>query len=254
MNYDIKFNEWQEMSLKKDVEKIVSILDKKKTLEISVLWEAFLAFFAMALDHADIIDMIPKGKVILTIAAGLPLVLMGFRLVQHRVQKTKEYKTFSRAKSDFIDDFDNRVCYWVMTATSFCDILSGKKAELGENKHDESIPFIFQEANFYVNKSIDKLDVMKPCAEVIFNKGVAYSKMIDAYRLETVIYILKDVREKSYTLEKELEENGNLSQEGIQMIAKQKESDKEYNQKMQKILESEEIKNVLEKEIDWENA
>ena len=54
MNYDIKFNEWQEMSLKKDVEKIVSILDKKKTLEISVLWEAFLAFLAMALDHADI--------------------------------------------------------------------------------------------------------------------------------------------------------------------------------------------------------
>lgn len=114
-----------------------------------------------------------------------------------------------------------------------------------------AIPFIFQEANFYVNKSIDKLDVMKPCAEVIFNKGVAYSKLIDAYRLETVIYILKDVRKKSYSLEKELEKNGNLSQEGIQMVAKQKECDKEYNQKMQTILGSEEIKNVLEKELKW---
>lgn len=76
---------------------------------------------------------------------------------------------------------------------------------------------------------------MKPCAEVIFNKGVAYSKLIDAYRLETVIYILKEVRKKSYSSEKELEENGNLSQEGIQMVAKQKECDKEYNQKMQTI-------------------
>lgn len=122
---------------------------------------------------------------------------------------------------------------------------------LGEDKQDESIPFIFQEANFYVNKSIDKLDVMKPCAEVIFNKGVAYSKLIDAYRLETVIYILKEVRKKSYSSEKELEENGNLSQEGIQMVAKQKECDKEYNQKMQTILGSEEIKNVLEKELKW---
>ena len=64
-----------------------------------------------------------------------------------------------------------------------------------------------------------KLDVMKPCAEVIFNKGVAYSKLIDAYRLETVIYILKDVRKKSYSLEKELEKNGNLSQEGIHVNA-----------------------------------
>jgi hypothetical protein len=251
MNYDIKFNEWQEMSLKKDVEKIVSILDKKKTLEISVLWEAFLAFLAMALDHADIMDIIPKGKVLLTIAAAAPLALMGCRMAKHRIQEMKEHKTFGRAKSEFVDEFDNKVCYWVMTATSFCDILSGKKVGLGEDKQDESIPFIFQEANFYVNKSIDKLDVMKPCAEVIFNKGVAYSKLIDAYRLETVIYILKEVRKKSYSSEKELEENGNLSQEGIQMVAKQKECDKEYNQKMQTILGSEEIKNVLEKEVKW---
>lgn len=71
-----------------------------------------------------------------------------------------------------------------------------EKVGLGKDKQDESIPFIFQEANFYVNKSIDKLDVMKPCAEVIFNKGVAYSKLIDAYRLETVIYILKEVRKR----------------------------------------------------------
>lgn len=134
------------------------------------------------------------------------------------------------------DEFDNKVCYWVMTATPFCDILSGKKVGLGEDKQDESIPFIFQEANFYVNKSIDKLDVMKPCAEVIFNKGVAYSKLIDAYRLETVIYILKEVRKKSYSSEKELEENGNLSQEGIQMVAKQKECDKEYNQKIRLLI------------------
>ena len=126
-----------------------------------------------------------------------------------------------------------------------------RQGEKNAVKYADEIPFIFQEANFYVNKSIDKLDVMKPCAEVIFNKGVAYSKLIDAYRLETVIYILKEVRKKSYSSEKELEENGNLSQEGIQMVAKQKECDKEYNQKMQTILGSEEIKNVLEKELKW---
>ena len=78
-----------------------------------------------------------------------------------------------------------------------------------------------------------------------------HERQVHAYRLETVIYILKDVRKKSYSLEKELEKNGNLSQEGIQMVAKQKECDKEYNQKMQTILGSEEIKNVLEKEISW---
>ena len=31
MGYNIKFNEWQEMSLKKDVESIVQILKRKNT-------------------------------------------------------------------------------------------------------------------------------------------------------------------------------------------------------------------------------
>lgn len=253
MNYDIKFNEWQEMSLKKDVEKIVCILDQKKTLETSVLWEAFLALFAMALDHADIIDAIPNGKMILTVVAAVPLVLMGVSAIKQRKRITKEHKTFSRAKSEFVDDFDNRVCYWAMTSSSFCDALSGKITGLAKNELDESIPFIFQEANFYVNKSIDKLNVMKPCAAVIFNSGVVYSKLIDAYRLETVIRILKEVRKNSYDLEKKLEATGNLSQEGIQMIARQKESDKIYDEKMQELLASNEIRDVLGKKIDWEN-
>ncbi len=90
-----------------------------------------VAFLAMALDHADIMDIIPKGKVLLTIAAAAPLALMGYRMAKHRIQEMKEHKTFGR------------------------------------------------------------------------------------------------------------------------MVAKQKECDKEYNQKMQTILGSEEIKNVLEKELKW---
>ena len=35
------------------------------------------------------------------------------------------------------------------------------------------------------------------------------------------------------------------------MVAKQKESDEEYNQRMRDILGSGEIKNVLEKEVKW---
>lgn len=84
MKYYVKFNEWQEMSLKKDVEKIVSILDKNKAVESSVLWEAFLAFLAMALDHADAMCIIPYSRVILTIAAIFPLVLLMVHLWTER--------------------------------------------------------------------------------------------------------------------------------------------------------------------------
>ena len=59
-----------------------------------------------------------------------------------QLKKNKERKTFNRAKNEFIDDFDNKVCYWVMTASSFCDALAGKIMELNIGECDESIPFI----------------------------------------------------------------------------------------------------------------
>lgn len=129
------------MSLKQDVEKIASLLERNKTIETSVLWEAFLAFFAMALDHTKVMCMIPHSKVVLLIAAVAPFVLMIY-CKGKQLKKNKERKTFDRAKNEFIDDFDNKVCYWVMTASSFCDALAGKIMELNIGECDESIPFI----------------------------------------------------------------------------------------------------------------
>lgn len=251
MGYNIKFNEWQEKSLKKDVEKIVSILSQKRTLETSVLWEAFFALLAMVLDHTNFISAFPISAALLIIAAFSPLVIIVILMLNLRRKRTIEYKTLSRSKSKFVDDFDNRVCYWVMTASSFCDALSGKITELSSGEPDENIPFIFQEANFYVNKTIDRLHVMQPSAKVIFNSGVDSSKLIDSYRLETVIRILKQVREKSYALEEKLEQNGNLSEYGIQLVKNQKESDMIYDKRMQQILSSQDIKGIIQKEIPW---
>lgn len=150
-----------------------------------------------------------------------------------------------------MDDFDNKVYYWVMTASSFCDASASKKAELSNKEYDESIPFIFQEVNFYVNKSIIKLEEIRPDVTVIFNREIRYSKLIDAYRLETVIHILKQVREKSYKLESELEANENLSKNGVEMVNKQKESDEIYDKKMKAILNSDQVQRTLGKKIDW---
>lgn len=111
----------------------------------------------------------------------------------------------------------------------------------------------FQEANFYVNKSIDRLRVMQPCATVIFNRGVTYSKLIDAYRLETAIRILKQVREKSYDLEQVLEKNRNLSESGIKMVEMQKKSDEIYDSTMMEILEASEFVTVLGENIIWKD-
>lgn len=69
-------------------------------------------------------------------------------------------------------------------------------------------------------------------AQAIYYDVAALKACCEHIKKNHIPHILKEVRKKSYSSEKELEENGNLSQEGIQMVAKQKECDKEYNQKM----------------------
>lgn len=251
MKYDIKFNEWQEMSLKKDIEKIVSLLKKKQSLETSVLWEAFLAFLAMALDHTGFLKKIPHGETILLIFAIIPLLSIVILKLKQANENYKAKKTFQRAKTEFVDEFDNKVSYWVMTASSFCDALNGRKSELEKSETDESIPFLFQEANFYVNKSIDKIFSMEPSAGVVFNADVSRSKLIDAYRLETVIRILKQVREQSYSLAAQMETSKNISVSGSETIMMQKKSDKIYDDIMRNVLKSDEIQRVLGKKIEW---
>lgn len=48
---NIKFNDWQEMALKKDMETIIKKLNKQEFTTLTLCWESILAFGAIIADH-----------------------------------------------------------------------------------------------------------------------------------------------------------------------------------------------------------
>lgn len=249
MNNSIKFNEWQEMSLKKDVESIVQILKRKHQVDVLVFIEIGIALVAFVLDNVNLLDSNRWLELLLIALAIIPFFIFLFLTVKRRLNRCKEISNLHFAKNELVDDFDNRVCYWVMTAVSFCDLLEEKDGTNENTSVDESIPFLFQETNFYVNKSIEKFHEFQPVAKVIFKNGSGRSKQINSYRLETVVQILYQVRERSYHVINNLELH--LSSSAKYTIECQKCNDAEYNRIMENFLSEIQMAGISISNVEW---
>lgn len=139
-------------------------------------------------------------KWLLITLAVIPFLIFLYLTAKQILNRCNEISDLRFAKNELVDDFDDKVCYWVMTAVSFCDLLEEKEGANEQTSVDEIIPFLFQKTNFYVNKSIEKFHEFQPAAKVIFKNGSGRSKQINSYRLETVVQILYQVRKRSYNV------------------------------------------------------
>lgn len=252
LNNLIKFNEWQEMSLKKDVESIVQILKRKNQVDVLVFIEIGIALVAFILDNGDLLTRNGWLEGILIALAVIPFLVFLYLTLRRLSNNYKEITDLSFAKNELVDDFDNKVCYWVMIAVSFCDLLEEKNGMNGNTTVDESIPFLFQETNFYVNKSIEKFHEFQPVAKVIFKNGSSRSKQINSYRLETVVQILNQVRKRSYNVINNMESK--LSDSAKHTINCQKTNDTEYNHIMKNFLSEIKMAGISISNVEWSSS
>ena len=165
------------------------------------------------------------------------------------LNRCNEISDLRFAKNELVDDFDDKVCYWVMTAVSFCDLLEEKEGANEQTSVDEIIPFLFQKTNFYVNKSIEKFHEFQPAAKVIFKNGSGRSKQINSYRLETVVQILYQVRKRSYNVINRMEPH--LSDSAKHTIIFQKSNDSEYNRVMENFLSEIRLAGISIGNVEW---
>lgn len=254
MKYDIKFNEWQEMSLKKDVEKILSTIKDRKEIELYTLIEIFIALVALILDQDNGISKNIVSEIILSIAIAIPLIILGVRFLIKKWKRHINIEKYTFAKTELVNDFDNKVCYWVMTATSFCDLLKEKMNNLCCNEVD--VTFLFQEANFYVNKSIEKFREMGAVVDKIFINSNLRSKQVNMYRLKTIISIMNNIRTDSNNMISELKINGKLDALEICIIDGQIENNNSYDEVMEHfldILHSNKLINEDERSVLWKH-
>ncbi len=183
-----KFNEWQEMALKKDIETIAKKVGQQESLFFSLCWEVIITVSAILLDHWF------GNSTFLWIAwiilALLPLVGLLLKKIFNWSSTLLSvlYKGFDTTK--FVDLFDNKICYWSMICHSYSQVL----LTMNTDKKSECF-FIYQEACYYNNKCKQSLYDMYPVMrKIFFSDGIEAIRRhgIALYRLKNTLNIMEE--------------------------------------------------------------
>lgn len=190
----IKFTDWQELGLKKDIEQIKKAMQKKSFTLISFCWEVF-CFFSGFIITININDEEYKFTAVRTCIIGAAIPLIGI-IIYNLVIFCKKVSLAEKGilnVSDKIDIFDNKICCLAMMSTSYVDMLATYHNNISQSEQ----LFLYQEINYYINKSIDEIYSMQPIIKKVFSsdyKIVKNQKLISLARLYNIIEILEESR------------------------------------------------------------
>ena len=121
----VKFNDWSDLGLKKDIEQIKNKIDVQEPIVFSVGLEIAITVGAVLIDHLFDVDSIPNIIWIITsiIAISPPMVLI-IRAFAKYFQRILRVKNGKYNIEKYIDTFDNSICYWAMMSCSFLNELN----------------------------------------------------------------------------------------------------------------------------------
>lgn len=186
----IKFNDWQEMALKKDTEAIIKKLNTQEPFVYSLCWEIVLAVGAIIVDHffdTESVDI--RVWIFCVVLAVLPpLGIIIVKLVNWIIL-VRRVSLGNYGVRRFVDIFDNQICYWVMMCNSYSRILSSIPAQ----KKEERV-FLYQEGCYYNNKSIQALNKMAPVMDKVFSTNsdqIVKDNLVAVYRLLSILQMMK---------------------------------------------------------------
>lgn len=187
---NIKFNDWQEMALKKDTETIIKKLDTQEPVVYSLCWEIVLAVGAIIVDHFFDTDSVNTWVWILCVVLAVlpPLVIIIIKLANWIIL-VRRVSLGNYGTRRFVDIFDNQICYWVMMCNSYSRILSSIPAQNTEERI-----FLYQEGCYYNNKSIQALNKMAPVMDKVFSSNsekVVEDNLVAVYRLLSILQMMK---------------------------------------------------------------
>lgn len=193
LNY-IKFTDWQELGLKKDVEKIAKSSNQKENAIITFCWDN-LCFFAGSIISSYFDN--PNSKMVIfyisLFFAIVPTVILLVHTVYAFLKKVRSASQGILSISDKIDIFDNKICCLTMMSTSYVDMLATSYNSISQSEK----LFLYQEINYYINKSINEIYAMQPIVKKIFSNNyeeVKSKRLISLSRLYTIIEILEQSR------------------------------------------------------------
>ena len=208
-------NEWQDLSLKKDVEKIRQELQKSKKYEKPIIIEILTVVITILLDRFyDIFSKCELAKLIiycvLIFVAGFTLVYLFCSLLKEFFELKSRIKTSTVKIKSYVDTFDNNVCYFALTACNFYENLLQITDELNKtdnlkekDRERERESFFFIETNYYINKCIAELYGMENVIQNVFTdnpENVIHNSSIHFSRLKNIVDLMFEIRNSLYTM------------------------------------------------------
>ncbi len=193
-----KVNEWQELSLKKDIEKISRVITRNKLITSAFIFDIAIAVIAIVIDKfLSPADESNRTWLFwaLFVMSLVPLVVILLIAIRDQIRKRNgAYNVYS--VSELIDSFDNDICYYVMMANTYNQMLNDSIKQ-GDNN---VAVFYYIETWYYVNKAKSKMHKMLYKTKQIFTKepnDVLQRNMISISRLVNIIMIIEDIRVSS---------------------------------------------------------
>lgn len=186
--------DWQSFSMKKDIEKIRKSLQITKTVQLSILGEIALVVLSAALSNLFVTpESLRKFWVVVIICSLIPLVApLGLWLYKkHENQRPGSNLIKPR---DFIDVFDNEICYFILIAESYYSMLVETITEV--DIHTEVKRFYFIEASYYANKAVSSLGPIAHIAKEVLTlrkDDVVEKRLISIARYNNVVTLLEAI-------------------------------------------------------------
>jgi len=185
---NVKFSDWQDLSLKKNIEEINKTLKKKPLLNILLLVEIVIGICALCINiiafNYQLNISLYWFVLIIFVTIGLPLVLF---LIVKLPKQNKRFLIKKQMIKFYVDKFDNEICTYAMMANSFYE--NTIKEENEKIKY-----FYISQSCYYVNKCINELYIMKTLIQFIFLSKKGNEKIVDKQRLILMIKLLKETR------------------------------------------------------------
>ena len=208
-----KANEWQELSLKKDIENIYKILYESKSDSSLLMVDIFMAVFSLWLDKVyNTFDSLWKC-IVLSVIIAIPISIIIFRKIINKIRHyNSPYKAYS--VETLVDVFDNKVCYYVLTAESYYQML----VENQDNQDNSVLEFYFTEIWYYINKAKSELFSMYN-NENVFSEDIIKiqdDRLVLATRLKNVIDMIDYIGSNSNDLIKKINKKSNLKINDLQ--------------------------------------
>lgn len=195
-NKKLAVNDWQDFSLKKDIEKLNKLVKRACDIGSTAIFDIVVAFLAVLFDRL-FDNMASEVRITIYFIATILVIASLVKLFVGkgiRALRNKSIAVPSRDVREYIDSFDNEIWCYVMMSDSFLDLLQSDSTADSHRK-----TFYFTETCFWLNKSIDKLSLMSHKLTSVFDDDIdiiAQNKKVSVARLVNLLDIIFSI-EKS---------------------------------------------------------